>query len=115
MIRFLFLISLFVLPNAVLAQTREPTRILTEAQYQCLLQHKNNLRATGGKRTWFDLSKCPRRPVALRGAYPLTPDERYIQLSQNDIACLGNAKSKRPAAVRMKGNRVALYLNPCGA
>jgi hypothetical protein len=121
MIRLLILaiVSLALVPIDACAQSlsagAERPRILTEAQFRCLIQHNRTMRASGGSGTLFDLSDCPRQPSAVRGAYPLTPSDRYIRLSQSDIACLRNGnRAARPMAQALPNGKVAVYLNPCG-
>ena len=113
------ILSLALMPGDLIAQSAttaaERPRILTEAQFRCLTQHNRTMRASGGSGTLFDLSDCPRQPSAVRGAYPLTPNDRYIRLSQSDILCLRNSnKGTHPMAQTLPNGKVAVYLNPCG-
>lgn len=100
-------------PAALSAPTKNRPHILTETQYQCLMRHRTKMRAIGGDGTWFDLSSCPNKPVAVKGVYVPAPSEKYIQLSKSDLECLG--RKEKNVAVRRSDKQVEIYLSPCGA
>lgn len=87
-------------------------RIITKAQFECLLRHASNLEVSAGG-TVIDIAECP--PKLRLGFFPRKFEERYLVLTPADLKCL--EKARRPGhgiAWRRPGEKVALYLRPCG-
>jgi hypothetical protein len=113
MIRNVILIAIVgTVSSAAYSASKNRPQIITEARYDCLMKHRTRLRAIGGDGTWFDLSVCPKKPRQTKGAFILAPSDKYIQLSSDDLACLGSKNSK--AAVKRADKKVEIYTSPCG-
>lgn len=106
--------GLAVMGAAALAQngSEKRPRIVSEEQYYCLVRHADTLEVskTGAV---VDITRCP--PEVRVGLMPPTLSERFIHLTQADIACLKRGRSKgHNIAFPRPGKRVALFLRPCG-
>lgn len=106
--------AFLALGGAAIAQDAKDDRprILTEAQYYCLVRHADTLEVSKGGSV-VDITACPPEPHI--GAMPPTLSERFIILSPEDVKCLARGrKAGHNIAYRRRDKRVALYLRPCG-
>lgn len=94
-------------------QVSKGARLVTWAQYQCLVRYADRLRVSRRGNT-IDLSACPKEPSVLLPAFPLPPSSDRMFLKPNELACIRKSRAgERMIAVRQRDGKVALYLDPC--
>ena len=109
------LAAAFAMTTAMAQDSASPDsrpKVVTKQQFDCLVRHARALEVSASG-TVVDISECP--PRLRLGFFPRRLEDRFMILTPEDLKCL--EKARKPGhgiAFRRSGDKVALYLRPCG-